>query len=143
MDNEVEQLAQRFMATVPRLMHRMGNQFRSQREDAQLSMAQFRVLAMLHVAPCSLSALAADHEVAPPTMSRLVTTLVERGWVTREINPQDRREVIIRPTAEGSAVWHEMRALGLSHLSAQLDRLTDEERAALSLGLAGLQRVLD
>lgn len=143
MDDEAEQLAQRFMATVPRLMHRLGSQLRSQREDAQLSMAQFRVLAMLHVAPHTLSALAADHEVAPPTMSRLITTLVERGWVTREVNPADRREVIIRPTEQGSAVWHEMRTLGLNHLSAQLDRLTEEERAALSLGLAGLQRVME
>ena len=142
MDEEVDGLARQFMATMPRVMHRLGSELRGQSGDGQLSMAQFRVLAMLSTAPHRLNELAAAHEVTAPTMSRLVTTLVERGWLTREVDAEDRRQVIVALTPTGRAVWDELRERGLRHMGAWLARLDDAERAALGVALAGLERVM-
>ena len=49
----------------------------------------------------SLAELAAAEQVRPPTMSRIVDALVERGLVTRETEPGDRRSVRIAATEEG------------------------------------------
>ena len=51
--------------------------------------------------PMSLAGLAAAEQVKPPTMSRIVDALVERGLVTRIAKPGDRRSVEIAATSEG------------------------------------------
>jgi hypothetical protein len=51
------------------------------RRLAPATLPQLHCPASLSDGPLSLSALAARHDVAPPTMSRLVGTLVERGCV--------------------------------------------------------------
>src|SRR5204863_3289585 len=52
--------------------------------------------------PTSLTGLAAAEQVKPPTMSRIVDALVERGLVTRIAKPGDRRSVEIEATKEGT-----------------------------------------
>src|SRR4051795_9796132 len=51
--------------------------------------------------PLTLGALAAAEQVRPPTMTRLVSALEQAGLVTREPDPKDRRQVLLRATAEG------------------------------------------
>src|SRR3954468_14349028 len=51
--------------------------------------------------PLTLGALAAAEQVRPPTMTRLVAALEQAGLVARELDPDDRRHVLLRATAEG------------------------------------------
>ncbi len=91
--------------------------------------------------PLSLAELAAAEQVKPPTMSRIVDALVERGLVTREAKPGDRRSVRIMATAEGSQLLDTGRERRVRALVARLDRLADSERRALARGIEILERV--
>jgi DNA-binding MarR family transcriptional regulator len=67
------------------------------------TLPQYRVLVQLGDHPLlSLKDLAEREGVEPPTMSRTVDTLVERGWVSRETNPRDRRAVRLTLTQAGA-----------------------------------------
>jgi DNA-binding MarR family transcriptional regulator len=47
----------------------------------------------------------ADHAATDPMMtSQVVRALADRGWITREAHPTDRRAVVLVVTAEGAAL---------------------------------------
>ncbi|MCZ7575056.1 MAG: MarR family transcriptional regulator [Ardenticatenaceae bacterium] len=138
-----QELARRFLEVVPRLLHGISAELRCMDAVHRLvTMAQFRTMAALHRGPRSLSELATLHEVSAPTMSRLISTLVERGWVLRERDPGDRRQVILRLTPEGEAVWNTMSERSIKHLAETLAELTPAEQAGLGTALAGVARVV-
>ena len=76
------------------------------------------------------------------TVSRLVAGLVDRGWVSRERTPDDRRLYRLQLTHDGHAtarhIGKELRAQHAELLSG----LTLAERQGLAIGLAGIARVL-
>jgi len=74
-------------------------------------------------------------------MSRTVSVLVERGWVTRAEDPQDRRRVRLRITDEGWAILEQLRTRVQAHLTARLAALTAEEREQVLAGLEVLEKV--
>jgi DNA-binding MarR family transcriptional regulator len=136
------QIARQFMETIPALLHSIGSEIRSTSgTSGPVTMAQFRSMAALRRGPHTLNELAALHEVSAPTMSRLISTLVERGWVSREPDPQDRRQVILTLTAEGESTWQELLSRGTEHLADLLANLSEDEIASLDAALAALARV--
>jgi DNA-binding MarR family transcriptional regulator len=77
------------------------------------------------------------------TVSRLAAGLERRGWLARVRDPANRRYYRLELTDEGRAVAARIgRDLRERH-AAMLTALTSEERAALSLGLSALTRVLE
>src|ERR1700694_400130 len=90
-----------------RVLRRLAKQARSLRPAggdpalAELPLAQVRVLRSLAKQPRSLGRLGADLVLAPPSMTRLVDRLEERGLIERSRNDDDRRKVLATPTAEG------------------------------------------
>ncbi|GGS72771.1 MULTISPECIES: MarR family winged helix-turn-helix transcriptional regulator [Planobispora] len=74
----------------------------------------------------------AEHEkVQPPSMTRVIAALEERGLVSRTPHPTDRRQVTVSVTAEGSALLKEERRRREAWLTQRLKELTPEERAVL------------
>ncbi len=131
------------MEVVPALLHGLGSELRAAAfESGSVSLAQFRTLIALHHGPRSLNELASFNEVSPPAVSRLISTLVERGWVQRVPDPADRRQVILTLTSAGEESWSALSKRGVEHLAAMLDQLSDEEIAGLEVALVGLARVL-
>jgi DNA-binding MarR family transcriptional regulator len=64
-----------------------------------------RVLSILDESgPLGISQLAAIDQCRQPTMSGTVTGLVERGWVTKESDPDDARSSLVALTAAGRRV---------------------------------------
>jgi DNA-binding MarR family transcriptional regulator len=90
----------------------------------------------------SLAELAAAQQVRPPTMSRIVDALVERGLVTRIVKPGDRRSVEIAATSEGVRLLDAGRERRVAALIARLRKLADSERRALARGVEILERVV-
>ena len=90
----------------------------------------------------SLHHLADELHLEKSTVSRLVTGLVERGWVERPVNPDNRREVRVQLTNTGRAIAEEV------HLSASAwyrdiwQRLSDAQRAQILDSLATLNATL-
>ena len=90
----------------------------------------------------SLHHLAEHLRLEKSTVSRLVTSLVERGWVERSINPNNRREVLLQLTTAGRGIADEVRRSASARYRAIWQRLTDTQRAQILESLATLNAVL-
>lgn len=79
--------------------------------------------------------------VSKQAASQLIDTLVLRGYLTRELNPEDRRRMTIELTERGQAAAAAVRA-GIEAIDAELaEMLTESELAGLRAGLAALARL--
>ena len=106
-----------------------------------LSLVHLHVLTVLEsdgAMPMSKLAEAIDVSVASTT--GIIDRMEERGLVERRREHDDRRVVLVHPTAGGAAVFRDLAAARAEHLRAALDGMTDEELRGFALGLRGLQR---
>jgi DNA-binding MarR family transcriptional regulator len=106
-----------------------------------LSLPQYRVLGVLSTGEERASQLAARLSVAKPTLTALVDSLVERGFVIREAADGDRRAVRLSITRAGRAA---LRATGTrlrTVLDEVLTRCADAE--AVLAALEQLRLALD
>lgn len=90
--------------------------------------------------PTMLSDLAKHLGVTPATMSLAIGRLVERGYVTRILDPVDRRKVQLRLTADGARVTNANSVLEPSLVEDMLNELPADDRRAALKGLALLAR---
>jgi DNA-binding MarR family transcriptional regulator len=91
--------------------------------------------------PLTLGALAAAEQVRPPTMTRLVSALERAGLVTREPDPADGRQILLRATPAGRRLLDEGRARRTARLARQLAALPDADLAALTRAVELLERL--
>ncbi|GAA0946543.1 MarR family transcriptional regulator [Nonomuraea longicatena] len=75
--------------------------------------------------------LAELEKVQPPSMTRVIAALEERGLVARTPHPTDRRQVSVSVTEAGLKLLKEERRLKEAWLTQRLKELTPEERAVL------------
>ncbi|MBO0888205.1 MarR family transcriptional regulator [Candidatus Bathyarchaeota archaeon] len=75
----------------------------------------------------SLSDLAEAEQVRPPTMSRIVDSLVKDGLVKREVDKKDRRSVVITATDKGEKIMYEGRSRRERQLLELMRGLSREE----------------
>ena len=86
--------------------------------------------------PTMLTDLAEHLGVTPATMSIAVGRLVEQGFVTRVLDPVDRRKVQLRLTEAGVRVCAANSVLEPTLVEQMLDHLTPTERRTALQGLA-------
>lgn len=138
-DHRMEETATRLHSAAIRLLRML----RRQDEASGLSAPRLSALSVLVFAgPLSLAELASAEQVRPPTMSRLVESLVEAGLVTREVAPGDRRSVRIAATEEGRRLLEAGRQRRVQVLINRLEKLAESEGRALARGVDILERVL-
>jgi DNA-binding MarR family transcriptional regulator len=77
--------------------------------------------------PITLGELAAAEQVRPPTMTRLVAALEERGLVARDSDESDARIVRLRATAKGMRLLQEGRGRRIARLQHRLQSLDKPE----------------
>ena len=65
-------------------------------------------------------------------VSRAVGNLEERGWLTRETSPEDRRAEILRLTPEGLGTYGQLGALADEHDRHLRERLGPDRAAAFA-----------
>jgi DNA-binding MarR family transcriptional regulator len=112
-------------------------------EGVVASLSEVLALGQLACGPVSQQELADRLGLEKSTVSRLAAGLEKRGWLSRERDEANRRVYRLRLTEAGGDAVTRITA----HLEGSHDRilaaLTDQERAGLTLGLAGLARVMD
>lgn len=114
---------------------------RHPKSGALVSAAQVSILDHLDTAaPTMLSDLAAHMGVTPATMSIAVGRLVNAGYVTRVLDPVDRRKLQLRLTAAGAQLCAANSVLEPSLVHDLLAQLAPSERKAALNGLALLGR---
>ncbi|MCU1658212.1 MAG: transcriptional regulator, MarR family [Pseudonocardiales bacterium] len=105
---------------------------RNQRVDMSITLTQLSAMGTLHKhGPMSAGELAACERVQPPSMTKVLANLEERGLVRREAHPTDRRQAIMSITGEGVALLESERRSRDAWLSQRLAQLTPEERALI------------
>ncbi|SDT72209.1 DNA-binding transcriptional regulator, MarR family [Actinoplanes derwentensis] len=121
---------------------RFSRRVRQARPVGDLTFSQLSALTSLQLAGALTPRELADMErVQPPTMTKIVGKLEERGLVARTPHPTDGRQVILAPTDEGRAVYAFHERARNEWLAVELARLTPEERETLAHAAEILQRV--
>ena len=104
-------------------------------ESVGLTIQKYRVLAYLDQAPAAPSELAYRLTVQAPTVTRLVASLTERGYVSREVDGSDRRRNVLRVTAAGRRAIARASAASQAAMDRILAPLPARDRAAVERGL--------
>jgi len=102
---------------------------------------QLSVMARLEHAALTPREIAEIERVSPPSMTRTVAALVERGLVTRTDDPLDGRRVFISLTSQGLLLLNETRRRRDAWMATRLKGISAEERAVLVKATVILTRV--
>jgi DNA-binding MarR family transcriptional regulator len=135
-------LASALRISVSRLARRLRAERLAKGLEPGLSDTQLAALAALERHAAMTPGELADHEkVQPPSMTRVIAALEERGLVTRGPHATDRRQVVLRVTEPGRAVVQQSRQLREAWLALRLHELTPEERATLRAAAPILEKL--
>jgi DNA-binding MarR family transcriptional regulator len=114
------------------------------RRGQELSLTASSTLATLErTGPRRLTDLAVNEGVTQPSMTAVVTQLEDLGFAERRRDPGDGRVVLVAVTRAGKQYLRSMRRAGASVFTALIDRLPEEDVAALSAALPALRHLLD
>lgn len=124
-------VADELLEVIPLVMRTIRKEFRSQRGSG-FSVPEFRSLAFINRnSGASLGELAEHLGVEAPTVSKLVDSLVQRGLVRREDDPEDRRRMRLSILPRGKTSIDKAYEHTRQFLAARLAHLDDDERRAI------------
>jgi DNA-binding MarR family transcriptional regulator len=110
---------------------------------AGLSLAQAKATAHLyHYGRMPVGELANAIGLSMPAASELVDRLVEEGYAEREINPADRRQVLVSLTPFAAQVGQELHELRRAQMRSAIARLQPDERPVFLRSLQALAAAL-
>lgn len=111
---------------------RLTRVMRNQRVDLSVTLTQIAAMGTLvKHGPMSAGELAACEKVQPPSMTKVLAHLEERGLVRRDAHPTDKRQAIISVTDAGRELLESERRSRDAWLSQRLSQLSPDERALL------------
>ena len=112
---------------------RLGRRLRYQTlGDADLSATELGVLGRIgRCGPMAPGALARAEHVKPPSMSKVIESLENRGFVRRDPHPTDGRQCLISRTVAGEDFARDAKAQRTAWLAERLNQLTESERDAV------------
>jgi DNA-binding MarR family transcriptional regulator len=111
---------------------RLARRLRTERAETSLTLTQLAALASLdRHGPMTPGELAAHEKVQPPSMTRVLGVLGERGLIDRAPHPTDGRQALVEISAEGRRLVAADRRRRDAWLSQQMHDLSDDELALL------------
>ncbi|MGZ6265303.1 MAG: MarR family winged helix-turn-helix transcriptional regulator [Candidatus Limnocylindrales bacterium] len=115
-----------------------GGVFKSWHRHA-LSLVHLNVLSAIEAeGPLSMTRLSEALDVSDASATGIVDRMEKRGLVERMHGTDDRRVVLVHPTAAGRQVFIDMAAHRRERLSEVLAELTADEIAALLIGIRAI-----
>ena len=111
---------------------RLSRRLRAERPDVGLSLTQIATLGTIDrhgpITPREI----ADHEkVQPPSMTRILAGLEERGLIVRAPHASDGRQYLVSLAPQGRSLLRDDRRQREAWLARRLAELTPEERELL------------
>jgi DNA-binding MarR family transcriptional regulator len=125
---------------VARLSRRIRQETAIARE-ALTSSIEAALATIERLGPIALGELAAIERVQPPTMTRIVARMEKLGYVTRKVDPADRRVFRAEITDTGRDLLVTSRTRKDAFLARRIAELNEVERATLALCLQILERL--
>jgi DNA-binding MarR family transcriptional regulator len=132
-------LASELRLSVMRLRRRLSNE---RHPDNPLSMGAMAVLGCLfRNGDLTVGELAAHERIQPPSMTRIVNSLQDGGYVVRRAHESDGRQVVVSLTDQGRTTLRADRARRDAWLARRLRELTSAERDTLRQAAPLLERL--
>jgi DNA-binding MarR family transcriptional regulator len=136
---DTAELASRLRLGVTRLARKL----RQQAEPGMTPSLLSALSTIERAGPMTIGELCAVEQVQPPTMTRLVASLVETGMVERNVDPDDRRVAWVRVTPAGARSLAQTRKRKEAYLARRLRRLEPERLAVLEEAAAILDQLVE
>ena len=109
--------------TVKRRQHQQAEQL-----GLDITPMHIRVIKIIDRKPaCTAIDIAGFLERDKAQVTRLINTLLEKGLITREPNPNDRRSHYLRTTEAGNSIANKVRKIDAETLQLMTQNLTPEE----------------
>jgi DNA-binding MarR family transcriptional regulator len=89
----------------------------------------------------SLGEIATVEQIQPPSVTRLVATLVDKGLVTRTVDATDRRSQRVTLTSRGKKELQRIRERKTEFLEQRIGALTPQQQQDLARSLAVLEHL--
>jgi DNA-binding MarR family transcriptional regulator len=137
--DEIERVAMRLHSAAIHLIRSLRS------EDRVLGLPPARLSALsiiVFVGPQSLHSLCKAEQVQPPTMSKLIDSLVEEKLVSRRPDPNDRRGIVISPTEKGRRLILKGRERRVKKLVSLIGKLGATDLHALDTAAGLLAELL-
>ena len=123
---------------------RLARQLRFRRPDSPVSLSQLSALATLaKEGPMTPGALAVRERVRPPSMTRVIASLAELGFVDRSAHPDDGRQVLVSVSRSGAELIEVERRASREWLQQRLAEFTPEQRKTLVTAADLMSAIVD
>jgi DNA-binding MarR family transcriptional regulator len=123
---------------------RLARQLRFRRPDSHVSLSQLSALSTLaKEGAMTPGALAERERVRPPSMTRVIASLLELGLVARSAHPDDRRQVVVSVSPAGVELLNAERRASQEWLTQRLEQLDSEQREALLTAADLMSAIVD
>ena len=122
---------------------RLARELRREVHSLGVTGSQVSLLVVVKHAPGITSAELAERErVSAPAMSNHVARLESLGLISRVREGEDRRRVGLALTAQGEKVLRSVRTRRTAWLARRIQRLSDDECAAVEAAVGPLEKLL-
>jgi len=110
----------------------------------ELTREQLRVMFLLSFkGRSSPGEAAASFGVPKANVTSIIDRLVEKGLISRQENPDDRRSYILSLTEAGKSQVERLREIGAAKIKGVLERMPDSALISLQMGLEALIKALE
>ena len=121
---------------------RLARRLRAERADSGLTLTQIATLATIdRHGPLTPRELADHERVQPPSMTRVLAVLEERGLIDRTPHSEDRRQYLVSLTGPARDLLREDRRRREAWLAQRLAELTPDEREVLRAAAPIIERI--
>ncbi len=135
------QCADKILAVLPIVTREMWARVRTE-TPIRLTRSQFEVFLVLEQQPHSMTELARQWGVSKPSMSKMISTMVERGWLVRMQDPTNPRRKPLSLTPLGRRIYEAVYEAIQQNLIRSLEGMNKEQLVQIASALDSLLQTL-
>jgi DNA-binding MarR family transcriptional regulator len=140
--SKTKERAERLLKISPKIMMSFSRMHSSKKSEMTFNQYQSLIL-INEFKSCSVNQLAKKLRLAQSTTSQLVDRLVNAKLVIRDINPQNRRSMIISLSEEGEKMMRNRFAIIRQGYEKFLNMLDEEDQAKFEEALITIYRIAE
>jgi DNA-binding MarR family transcriptional regulator len=139
----VEQLGEQLASDLSVSVVRLARHLRGRRQGAPVSLTQLSAMSILRTeGPMSPGQMAAMERVQPPSMTRVIASLVDLGYINRDPHPTDGRQVVVSLSPAGEAILEDETHAREAWLRNQLSMLDEESINAVQIAIVAFDKMV-
>jgi len=140
----VKDVESRLASDLSLAVMRLARQLRFRRPDSPVSLSQLSALSTLaKEGAMTPGALATRERVRPPSMTRVIASLAELGFVARTAHPADGRQVLVSVSPSGTELIEAERKASQEWLKSRLSQFDAEQRRTLLVAADLMSALVD